>query len=463
MNANELTNELFYKPKHGYDLLDAQEVSLLNAYNEEYKKFLNDGRTERECVSIAVKMAEDAGFVEYEVGMPMEPGTKIYRNIRNKSLLLAVMGEKPLNEGCLMAGAHIDAPRLDLKQNPLMESDDLAYFRTHYYGGIRKYQWVAVPLELHGVVALKNGDVVDVVIGRDPADPQFVITDLLPHLAADQSKKGLHEAHTGEGMKVLIGSVPYDCEGSDRVKLAMMSILNSRYGIVEEDFLSAELEVVPAMEVRDIGLDRSMIGGYGHDDRSCAFAELKAILDLDVIPSRTAVCILTDKEETGSMGVTGILSRAFDHFMEDLCDEQNAHLHTCYANSFCISADVCNGYDPLYPEVSDKQNNAKLNYGIGVCKYTGSRGKSGTSDASAETVAYLRKIFADYGVVWQMTEMGKVDQGGGGTIAQYMANRNIETIDAGVPVLSMHAPFELVSKFDCYMTYKAVCALYHAE
>ncbi|MBQ3010158.1 MAG: aminopeptidase [Oscillospiraceae bacterium] len=463
MNANELKQELFYRPKNGYDLIGADEKLALHEYCEAYKHFLNISRTERECVQVAVEMAEKAGFVEYEVGMPMQPGTKLYRNIRGKSLILAVMGEQPLDEGCLMAGAHIDAPRLDLKQNPLMETDDLAYFRTHYYGGIRKYQWVAVPLEMHGVVALKNGETVSIVIGRDPEDPQFVITDLLPHLAADQIKKGLHEAHTGEGMKIFVGSIPYDCEGNDRVKLAVMSILNSRYGIVEEDFLSAELEVVPAMEVRDIGLDRSMIGGYGHDDRSCAFAELQAILELDIIPNRTAICILTDKEETGSMGVTGILSRAFDHFMEDLCDEQNAHVHTCYANSFCVSADVCNGYDPLYPEVSDKQNNAKMNGGIGVCKYTGSRGKAGTSDASAETVAHLRKIFADYGVVWQMTEMGKVDQGGGGTIAQYMANRNIETIDAGVPVMSMHAPFELVSKFDCYMTYKAMKALYHAE
>ncbi|MBQ3256344.1 MAG: aminopeptidase [Oscillospiraceae bacterium] len=463
MNANELTNALFYQPKHGYDRIDADEQAVMNAYCEAYKYYLNTARTERECVKLSVEMAEAAGFVKYEVGMPLPPGTKLYRNIRGKSLALAVIGQEGLQHGCLMAGAHIDSPRLDLKQNPLMETENLAYFRTHYYGGIRKYQWVATPLELHGVVALKNGDLVNVVIGRDPADPQFVITDLLPHLAADQSKKGLHEAHTGEGLKVFVGSVPYACEGPNRVKLAVMSLLNSRYGITEEDFLSAELEVVPACEVRDIGLDRSMIGGYGHDDRSCAFAELQAILDLDVIPHRTAICILTDKEETGSMGVTGILSRVFDHFMEDLCEAQGVSLHTCYANSFCISADVCNGYDPLYPEVSDIQNNAKMNHGVAMCKYTGSRGKSGTSDASAETVATLRRVFDNYGVVWQMTEMGKVDQGGGGTIAQYMANRNIETIDAGVPVMSMHAPFELVSKFDCYMTYKAVCALYHAK
>lgn len=462
MNASELTKELFYQPKHGYDLMDTQETAAVNEYCEGYKTYLNDGRTERECVKLAIEMAEEAGFVEYEVGMTMQPGTKIYKNLHGKSLILAVMGEKPLNEGCVIAGAHVDAPRLDLKQMPLMETDELAYFRTHYYGGIRKYQWVAIPLELHGVVVLKSGETVDVTIGRDPADPQLIITDLLPHLSADQNKKALNEAHTGEGLKVFVGSVPYDCEGKDRVKLAVMSILNSRYGITEEDFLSAELEVVPAMEVRDIGLDRSMIGGYGHDDRSCAYAELKAILELDV-PSRTAVCILADKEETGSDGVTGMQSSAFDHFMEDLCAEQNVSLRRCYENSFCLSADVCNGYDPLYPEVSEKTNNAKMNHGVGICKYTGSRGKSGTNDASAETVGYLRKVFAEYGVVWQMAELGKVDQGGGGTIAKYMANRNIETIDAGVPVMSMHAPYELVSKFDCYMTYKAVAALYNAD
>ncbi|MBP3653890.1 MAG: aminopeptidase [Oscillospiraceae bacterium] len=459
---NEIANELFYQPKHGYDRIDTQEVAEMNEYAAGYKTYLNDARTERECVKLSVQMAEEAGFVPYEPGMTMQPGTKIYHNVRGKSLILAVMGEKPLSEGCVIAGAHVDAPRLDLKPMPLMETDELSYFRTHYYGGIRKYQWVATPLELHGVVILKNGETVDVAIGRDPEDPQLIITDLLPHLSADQNKKALNEAHTGEGMKVFVGSVPYACEGRDRVKLAVMSILNSRYGITEEDFLSAELEVVPAMEVRDIGLDRSMIGGYGHDDRSCAYAELMAILELDV-PARTAVCILADKEETGSDGVTGMQSSAFDHFMEDLCAEQNVPLRRCYEKSFCLSADVCNGYDPLYPEVSEKTNNGKMNYGVAICKYTGSRGKSGTSDASAETVAYVRKAFGEYGVVWQMAELGKVDQGGGGTIAKYMANRNIETIDAGVPVLSMHAPYELVSKFDCYMTYKAVAALYNTE
>ncbi len=460
--TEDYRNELFYQPKNGYDRIDTEERLVMEQYAEEYKKFLNEARTEREAVKLAVEMAEAQGFVPYERGMEMAPGTKIYFNNRGKSLILAVMGEQPLENGCVIAGAHVDAPRLDLKQQPLTEQDELAYFRTHYYGGIKKYQWVTIPLELHGVVVLQSGETVDVVIGRDPEDPQLVITDLLPHLGADQSQKKLGEAITGEGLKLLIGSVPYDVPGKDRVKLAVMSILNDKYGITEEDFLSAELCAVPAMEVRDIGLDRSMIGGYGHDDRSCAFAELKAILELDT-PPRTAVCILADKEEIGSDGVTGMQSHAFDMFMEDLCAEQNIPLRRCFEKSFCISADVCNGYDPLYPEVSEKSNNALMNYGMGICKYTGSRGKSGTSDASAETVAYLRRIFAQAGVVWQMAELGKVDQGGGGTIAKYMANRNIETIDAGVPVLSMHAPFEVVAKFDCYMTYKGVAAAYMAE
>lgn len=376
--------------------------------------------------------------------------------------MLAVIGRKSLEEGCVIAGAHVDSPRIDLKQNPLYESDELAYFKTHYYGGIKKYQWVTIPLELHGVVALKNGETIDVSIGHDPSDPQFVITDLLPHLGKEQMRKTMEEGITGEGLNILIGSIPYADEGSDRVKLAVMSILNDRYGIVEEDFLSAELTAVPAFEVREIGLDRSLIGGYGHDDRVCAYAELKAILDLDEAPEKTAVCILADKEETGSDGVSGMQSSAFECFMEGLCAGQNVPLRRCFKNSFCLSADVTAAFDPNFPEVSEKRNDAKLNYGMGICKFTGARGKSGTSDASAEIVGYLRRIFADAGVVWQMSELGKVDQGGGGTIAKYMANRNIDTIDAGVPVMSMHAPFEVVAKFDCFMTYLGVLAAYKA-
>ena len=384
---------------------------------------------------------------------------KIYRNNRGKALMLAVIGKKSLAEGSVIAGAHVDAPRLDLKQITMYESDEMCFFKTHYYGGIKKYQWVTIPLELHGVVALKSGEVVDVVIGREPGDPKFVITDLLPHLAADQMKKTMAEGITGEGLNILIGSTPYADEGKDRVKYAVMSILYDMYGITEEDFLSAELTAVPAYDVCEVGLDRSMIGGYAHDDRVCAFAELKAIFDVEE-PEKTCVCILADKEEVGSDGVSGMQSAAFDCFMEDLCESQGVSLRRCYENSFCLSADVCNAYDPLYPEVSEKRSDSKINYGMGICKFTGARGKSGTSDASAEVVAYLRRIFEENGVVWQMAELGKVDQGGGGTIAKFMANRNIDTIDAGVPVLSMHAPFEVVAKFDCYMTYKGVLTAY---
>ena len=456
---DDMRNSLFYEQKNGYDLIGTQERKTLEDYCLGYMEFLNNSRTEREAVNNAIAMAEERGFVAYEPGMELRPGMKLYRNNRGKALMLAVIGRKDLGHGAVIAGAHVDAPRLDLKQIPMYESDEMCFFRTHYYGGIKKYQWVTIPLELHGVVALKNGDVIDVSIGREPDEPKFVITDLLPHLAADQMKKTMSEGITGEGLHILIGTAPYADEGKDRVKLAVLSILNDMYDITEEDFLSAELTAVPAFDVCEVGLDRSLIGGYGHDDRVCAYAELKAIFDVEN-SERTCVCILADKEETGSDGVSGMQSAAFDCFMEDLCQSQGVALRRCYEKSFCLSADVSNAYDPLYPDVSEKRSEAKVNYGMGISKFTGARGKSGTSDASAELVAYLRRLFAEKEVVWQLCELGKVDQGGGGTIAMFMANRNIDTIDAGVPVLSMHAPFEVVAKFDCYMTYKGVLAAY---
>ena len=456
---DELRSKLFYEQKNGYDLIGTEERIAVEEYCRDYMEFLNGSRTEREAVKNAIAEAEKLGFAEYVPGMELKPDTKIYRNNRGKALMLAVIGKKSLAEGCVIAGAHVDAPRLDLKQITMYESDELCYFKTHYYGGIKKYQWVTIPLELHGTVALKSGETVDITIGREPGEPKFIITDLLPHLAADQMKKTMAEGITGEGLNILIGSTPYADDGKDRVKLAVMSILNDMYGITEEDFLSAELTAVPGFDVCEIGLDRSLIGGYAHDDRVCAYAELKAIFDVQE-PEKTAVCILADKEETGSDGVSGMQSAAFDCFMEDLCESQGVKLRRCYENSFCLSADVCNAFDPLYPDVSEKRSDAKINYGMGICKFTGARGKAGTSDASAEVVAYVRRIFAENGVVWQMAELGKVDQGGGGTIAKFMANRNIDTIDAGVPVLSMHAPFEVVSKFDCYMTYKGVLTAY---
>ena len=456
---DELKGKLFYEQKNGYDLIGTEERLALEDYCKGYMDYLNRSRMEREAVANAIALAEENGFVEYRFGMELKPGAKIYYNNRGKALILAVIGRKSLSEGAVIAGAHVDSPRIDLKQVTMYEQDEMCYFKTHYYGGIKKFQWVTIPLELHGAVALKNGEVVDVVIGREPDEPKFIITDLLPHLAKDQMQKTLAEGFTGEGLNILIGSAPYAEEGKDRVKLAVMSILNDMYGITEEDFLSAELSAVPAFDVCEIGLDRSLIGGYGQDDRVCAFAELQAILDVKH-PERTCVCILADKEETGSDGVTGMQSAAFDCFMEDLCEAQGVALRRCFENSFCLSADVCNAFDPLYPEVSEKRSDSKINYGMGICKFTGARGKSGTSDASAEIVAYLRRLFDREGVVWQMAELGKVDQGGGGTIAKFMANRNIDTIDAGVPVLSMHAPFEVVSKFDCYMTYKGVLKAY---
>ena len=459
---SDLREELFYEQKNGYDLIDTAERIKVEEYCRYYMEFLNESRMEREAVINSIAMAKENGFVEYVPGMELKPGMKIYKNNRRKALMLAVIGRQPMDAGCVIAGAHIDSPRLDLKQVTMYESDEMCYFKTHYYGGIKKYQWVTIPLELHGAVVLKSGEVVNVTIGREPYEPKFVITDLLPHLAADQMKKTLAEGFTGEGLNILIGSTPYADSGKDRVKLAIMSILNDMYGITEEDFLSAELAAVPAFDVCEIGLDRSLIGGYGHDDRVCAYAELKALFDVED-PERTCVCILADKEETGSDGVTGMQSAAFDCFMADLCAAQGVELRRCFENSFCISADVCNAYDPLYPDVSEKRSDSKVNYGVGICKFTGARGKSGTNDASAEIVAYLRRLFAENKVVWQLAELGKVDQGGGGTIAKFMGNRNIDTIDAGVPVLSMHAPFEVVSKFDCYMTYKAVLSAYSAK
>ena len=454
-----LRDSLFFDPKNGYDRIDTEERLAVEDYCREYMDFLNTARTEREAVRIAIAAAKENGFTEFQPGRELKPGDRIWVSNRGKALMLAVIGTEPLDRGAVIAGAHVDSPRLDLKQIPLYEQDELCYLRTHYYGGIKKYQWVTIPLELHGVVALKSGEVIDVCIGRDPGDPRFVITDLLPHLAADQMKKTMSEGITGEGLNLLIGSAPYADDGKDRVKLAVMSLLNDAYGICEEDFLSAELTAVPAFDVTEIGLDRSLIGGYGHDDRVCAWAELRALFDIRN-PRRTCVCILADKEETGSDGVSGMQSAAFDCFMEDLCDAQGVAFRRCLENSFCLSADVTAAFDPLYPEVSEKRSESKLNYGMAICKFTGARGKSSTSDASAELVGYLRGLFDREKVVWQLAEMGKVDQGGGGTIAKYMADRNIDTIDAGVPVLSMHAPFEIVSKLDCYMTYKGILAAY---
>ena len=460
----ELKEKLFSGRKNGYDRFDSAEQAAMDAYCDGYKAFLDKGKTERLCAAEVLRLAEQKGYKPFTRGMDVKPGDKVYLCNRGKAVMLAYIGKKSLADGAQIAAAHIDSPRLDLKPNPLYEDSELAFFKTHYYGGIRKYQWVTIPLELRGVIALKDGSRVEVNIGADSGDPKLVITDLLPHLGQEQAKKPLATAIPGETLNLLLGSRPIgDEDDTGRVKLAVMKLLNEKYGITEDDFTSAELEAVPAANACDIGLDRSLIGAYGHDDRVCGYAALKALLDLEETPEKTAVCVLADKEEIGSDGVTGMQSAAFDTFMEDLCAAQDVPVRVCFEKSFCLSADVTAAYDPDYADVYEKRNSAFVNYGIGLCKYTGARGKSGASDADAETVAYVRGLLDRAGVVWQIAELGKVDAGGGGTVAMYMANRNITTLDAGVPVLSMHAPFETVAKLDCYETYKAMKAVYEAE
>ena len=460
----ELKEKLFSGRKNGYDRFDSAEQAAMDAYCDGYKAFLDKGKTERLCAAEVLRLAEKKGYKPFTRGMDVKPGDKVYLCNRGKAVMLAYIGKKSLADGAQIAAAHIDSPRLDLKPNPLYEDSELAFFKTHYYGGIRKYQWVTIPLELRGVIALKDGSRVEVNIGADSGDPKLVITDLLPHLGQEQAKKPLATAIPGETLNLLLGSRPIgDEDDTGRVKLAVMKLLNEKYGITEDDFTSAELEAVPAANACDIGLDRSLIGAYGHDDRVCGYAALKALLDLEETPEKTAVCVLADKEEIGSDGVTGMQSAAFDTFMEDLCAAQDVPVRVCFEKSFCLSGDVTAAYDPDYADVYEKRNSAFVNYGIGLCKYTGARGKSGASDADAETVAYVRRLFDDAGVIWQIAELGKVDAGGGGTVAMYMANRNITTLDAGVPVLSMHAPFEVVAKLDCWETYKGMKAVYQAK
>ena len=457
----EELKDLLNKSENGYTKLSAEQKADMNAYCKRYAAFMDTCKTEREATAWAISAAMGSGFKPLTAGMTLNPGDKVFYNNRNKSLMLAVIGQESLAKGANICASHIDSPRLDLKPNPLYEDAEIAYFKTHYYGGVKKYQWATIPLAIHGVVYRADGKIVTVTIGEDDADPIFYVSDLLPHLAADQMQKPAAKVIEGEQMNVILGSEPVTGEEGDAVKLNVLKLLNEKYGITEADFLSAELTVVPAGKCREGGLDRSLLGAYGHDDRVCAYAQLEPLLHMG-IPKHTAVCILSDKEEIGSVGVSGMKSQVFEYFMEMLCDAQGVKLRECYAHSFCLSADVCNAFDPNFPEVSDRRNNGKLNYGVAICKYTGSRGKSGASDASAEAMGHIRSTLGNAGVQWQIATLGKVDQGGGGTVAGFMADRNIVTVDAGVPVISMHAPLEVVSKFDCYMTMLACKAIYLA-
>ena len=460
---SNLKDALFLKREHISKVLSDEEVQKCDAFCEDYKRFMNIAKTEREAVDFAVEEAEKRGFKPFDKNGNYKAGDKVYLNNRGKAIILAVFGTESVAEGVKIAAAHVDSPRLDLKPNPLYESDELALFKTHYYGGIKKYQWTAIPLALHGVVVLGDGTRVNVTVGEDMNDPQFVITDLLPHLAADQCKESLATGIKGEDLNILIGSRPFKNDSeSELVKLNIMKILNDKYGIVEKDFQSAELTLVPAFPVRDIGFDRSMIGAYGHDDRVCAYPEMQAIFDVGT-PKYTSLCIFADKEEIGSVGNTGMNSAFLKYFVEDLARLEGLEGRDVLSKSECLSADVNAAYDPTYASVMERNNSSYLNHGAVITKYTGSRGKGGTSDASAEFVGKVRRILDNAGVVWQTGELGKVDQGGGGTVAMYIANLDVDVVDLGVPVLSMHAPFEVVSKFDVYMTYKACLAFFGSE
>lgn len=454
-----LKETLYYDPKHASQTLSADEVAKADAYCDGYKAYLDAGKTERECVSEAVRLAEKAGFVPFDRNASLKAGDKVYFNNRGKSLILAVIGTRPLTDGVSIAAAHIDSPRLDLKPNPLYEDKQLAYFDTHYYGGIKKYQWAAIPLSLHGVIIRKDGSTVNVCVGEDDNDPIFCVTDLLPHLGDEQMKRPASQIIKGEDLNLLIGSRPFnDEEGSDMVKLNIMNILHEKYGIVESDFLSAELEIVPAFKARDLGFDRSMIAAYGHDDRVCAYPALTAVLAIEN-PEYTAISVLVDKEEIGSDGTTGMQSAFLPYFIDDLAAIFGMEGRHVLTNSLCLSADVNAALDPIYPEVMEARNCAYLNKGVTLTKYTGARGKSGTSDASAEVMGVVRRMMDDNNVVWQVGELGKVDAGGGGTVAKYVANLNVDTVDLGVPVLSMHAPYEVVSKLDVWAAHRAFYAL----
>lgn len=456
--AKELKEKLFRQRKNGYTRIESDEEKAVFSFADEYKSFLDSAKTEREAVVYAVKELEKNGFVEYRSGMELKAGDKIYRNNRGKAVLAAVIGTAPISEGVRLCAAHIDSPRLDLKQNPLYEDNELALFKTHYYGGIKKYQWTTIPLSLHGVIVKADGETVTVNIGEDDSDPVFCVTDLLPHLANEQMSRTATKIIRGEDLNLLIGSMPFrEDETSEAVKLNVLNILFEKYGITESDFISAELEAVPAFKARDIGFDRSLIGGYGHDDRCCAFPALKATVDCKN-PVHTAVTVLTDKEETGSDGNTGLCSAYLKYFIADIAEALGSNGRDVLSSSECLSADVNAAFDPTFAEVNERNNCAYVNKGVCITKYTGARGKSGTSDASAEFAGRIRRLMDSKNVIWQTGELGKVDEGGGGTVAAYIANLNVDTIDMGVPVLSMHAPYEVISKLDLYMAYKAFAA-----
>ena len=461
MEADELKqkkDELFDSKRIGWDIASEEEKKAIFEYNKGYIDFISKSKTEREIVKNSLEIAKANGFKNLDEVDEVKPGDKIYFVNRGKNLFLAVIGSENIERGLNIIGAHADSPRLDLKPNPLYEDNGLAFFKTHYYGGIKKYQWTTIPLSIHGVIAKTNGEVVDVNIGEDDSDPIFTITDLLPHLAREQMTKKASEVVEGEALNLLIGSIPFNGEGSDRIKLNIMNLLNQKYGIVERDFLSAELELVPAFKARSLGFDESLVAAYGQDDKVSVYTSLTAILNVEN-PIKTAVTIFADKEEIGSMGNTGMESNVFPTFISELLNKMGVNrpnlLDKVFCNSKMLSADVDAGVDPSYAGVSELNNASFLGRGVGICKYTGSGGKYNGSDANAEFLGYIRGMFESNDVVYQVSELGKIDVGGGGTIAYILANKGVEVLDCGVPVLSMHAPYEVTSKYDVYQAAKA--------
>ena len=458
--AEILKEELFAKQEHAAYTCEEKEITVADEFCEGYKKFLDICKTEREAAAYTKELAVKEGYSEFDPKASYKAGDKVYCDIHSKALILCTFGTESLEKGAKIVASHIDSPRLDLKPNPLYEDSELAMFKTHYYGGIKKYQWTAIPLALHGVIIKADGEAVKVNIGEDAADPKFVITDLLPHLAANQMRSTMAEGIKGEALNIVIGSRPFDnTEGAEAVKLNILNILYEKYGITEADFLSAELEAVPAFSACDIGFDRSLIGSYGHDDRVCAYPALMAALDCEE-PDYTCVTVLTDKEETGSEGNTGLDSKYLEYFICDLASIYGAEGRDVLSASKCLSADVNAAFDPNFPEVFERRNTSFINQGVCITKYTGARGKGGTSDASAEFMGEIRRLLDSEGICWQTGELGKIDEGGGGTVAKYIAHLNVDVVDLGVPVLSMHAPFEVVSKTDVYMAYRAFLSFF---
>ena len=456
-NNKNLKEELFNKKESGYKNISEKEKNEIFTFCDKYISFINKAKTERESVKEIVNILNQNGFKNINDIDKLNAGDKIYYINKDKNVFACVIGSENIENGLNIIGSHIDSPRLDLKPNPLYEDGNLAYFKTHYYGGIKKYQWTTIPLSIHGTIVKTNGEKIDIVIGEDDNDPIFTITDLLPHLAVDQMSKKMSMAVEGEDLNLLIGSMPYDNESSEAVKLNILNILNKKYGIKEVDFSSSEIEIVPAFKARSLGFDESMIAAYGQDDRVCAYTSLEALLNVEN-PSKTCICLLSDKEEIGSVGNTGMESNAFSYFVSELLNKMNVNkpnmIDKIYMNSKMLSADVDAGYDPIYKSVTELNNASFIGYGVTLNKYTGSRGKSGASDANAEYMAYIRNILETNNIKYQVSELGKVDIGGGGTIAYILANKGIEVVDCGVAVLSMHAPYEVTSKYDIYSAYR---------